>query len=174
MADGFTLDADAFVASAVQRLDGLGEAMGESALRQAAVAGARVFQDDARLRAPVRSGVLARNIIIKHIPEQSEADRLQVYFVTVRHGSFGQDGDAFYWRWVEFGHQKSRPKAAGTSWAGHRAAMQLEFGSSRVAARPYMRPAFESRRDAALQAMRDRLREAVDAALQKFHQAYSR
>jgi len=170
MAEAFTLDADAFVRSALAKLDGLGEAVGESALRKAAVAGASVFRDEAVMRAPVREGVLRRNIIIKHIPEQSEMNRLQVYFVTVRHGKFGEDGDAFYWRFVEFGHKKSRPRKGGASIKSHRAAMDAEFGTSRVAARPYMRPAYESRRGAAVKAMRERLAEAVSEALGKFNQ----
>jgi hypothetical protein len=169
VSDGFTLDIDDFVASSMAKLDGLGAAVGESAMRQAAVAGARVFRDEAQVLSPVLSGVLKRNIIIKHVPEQSEADRLQVYFVTVRHGKFGSDGDAYYWRWVELGHKKTRPRTGPVTIASHREAMDLEFGTSRVAARPYMRPAYEGRRVVAVQAMRDRLAEVVSEALKKFN-----
>lgn len=169
MADAFTLDVDAFVASSVRKLEGLGAELGESALRKAAVAGARVFRDEAQALAPVDSGVLKRNIIIKHVPEASDDDRLQVYYVTVRHGKFGEDGDAFYWRFVEEGHRKSKPRVGPESLKTHRAAMLLEFGDSRVAARPYMRPAYEGRRVAAVQAMRDRLAEVVSEALTKFN-----
>jgi len=114
------------------------DALGESALRKSAVAGAAIIRNEAVLRAPERSGILKKNIILRHIDEASDGANHQTYYVTVRSGGRGADGkketslDAFYWRWVEFGTSKS-------------------------AANPFMRPAFESRVGDALAAAKNQM-----------------
>jgi HK97 gp10 family phage protein len=126
----------------VQKLRAFPDAIGESGLRRAAVAGAGVIRDEAVLLAPERKGVLKRNVIMRHIEEASDGANHQTYYVTVRSGGRDESGnkdrsnDAFYWRWVEFGTSKS-------------------------AAHPFMRPAFEARIGDALKAARTRMAEYV-------------
>jgi HK97 gp10 family phage protein len=136
-------------------------AAGESTLRAAGVAGAALIRDEAKMRAPVKSGVLKANIIIKRAEEKSNGAESQTYLVTVRSGKFGNEGDAFYWRFVENGHSNVRRKPKGSTWKSHRAAMKAEFGDSKTAARPFMRPAYEATKDKAIDAMRDKMREKI-------------
>lgn len=135
-------------------LDRLTAAAGEAALRSAGYAGARVFQEEAQLRAPVATGNLREEILVVRAVEKSSGSDRQVYLVRVRNGAYvyaatrlnrrksrvGQEyqveGGAFYWQF-------------------------FEFGTSKMAARPFLRPAFEAQKDAALQAMKQRLREKI-------------
>lgn len=126
----------------LEGLDRLADAAGEKALRSAGFAGAQVFQQEAILLAPEDTGVLKNNIIIKRAEEKSEGAEKQTYLVTVRSGKFNAEGDAFYWRFVE-------------------------FGTSHAAARPFMRPAFESMKKAAIDRMRERLGEQIKEANSK-------
>jgi HK97 gp10 family phage protein len=137
---------------ALQRLDA---AVGESALRSASFAGAAVFKEEVMARAPVATGLLKSQIIAAHADDKSSGAQRQTYVVRVRGGKYantranrrkgrvGQEsaiGDAYYWRF-------------------------LEFGTSKAAARPFIRPAWEARRAHALEVMRARLWDRVHAAL---------
>lgn len=146
-------------------LDKIVAAAGESALRATGVAGARVFQAEAKRLVPKDTRTIERNIIIKRAEEKSDSNKRQTYLVTVRTGKENVEGDAFYWRFVEEGHKIVLRKPKETSWKAHRAAMELEFGTSRVAARPFIRPAFEGMKKRALDAMRERLREKLKESL---------
>jgi HK97 gp10 family phage protein len=126
---------------------------GEAMLRAGGSAGAAVFCDEAIRRVPVASGTIRRNIIVKRIEEKSDGATRQTYYVTVRKGKMNVEGDAFYWRWVEYGHSFVPRKKKGTTWKAHRAAMQMEYGSSSAPARPFMRPAYDSKQKDALEAM---------------------
>ena len=113
-----------------------------------------VSRDEAKVKAPIATaplggdqpppGTLKRSIIMKQIPEQSDAQK-QVFFVAVRHGkkyrNQGKRGnlsqDAWYWRF-------------------------LEFGTRKMAARPFLRPALESRRREAVDAIKQRLSERIE------------
>lgn len=135
-------------------LRALPEKVARNGLRAGVYAGAKVIQDEARLRAPVYTGpveqghpppgTLKRSIIMKQIREES-GPRNQVFYVLVRSGKKyrkqGKKGDksqdAFYWRWVE-------------------------FGSMKMAARPFLRPAFEAKKQAAVEAMKEKLAERVE------------
>jgi HK97 gp10 family phage protein len=116
-------------------LDRLASASAESALRSAGYAGAKVFQDEAKARVPVDTGILQDNIIVKRAEEKSKGAMSQTYIVTVRKGKKGGP-DAFYWRFVE-------------------------FGTSKMSARPFMRPAFDSKSKEAVDAMKQKLSEKV-------------
>ena len=122
-----------------QGLDKLADSVGESVLRSAGYAGAKIFMDEAKILAPVGTGTLRNNIIVKRAEEKSEGAEKQTYVVTVRAGKFNTEGDAFYWRFVE-------------------------FGTARSAARPFMRPAFESMKNAAIDAMRQRMADRIKEA----------
>ena len=117
----------------------LGPRIGRNVLRGAVGAGAAVIRNEAKQRAPVYSGpdrsvepgVLKKAIYQKQIRELS-SELEQTFYVGVRHGSRSKV-DAYYWRFVEFGH--------------------LARNGKPVAAHPFMRPAFEAQKDAALLAI---------------------
>lgn len=146
--------------------DSLREAAGESTLRAAAVAGAAVFRDEAKQNALAhrQTGVLHNNIIIKHLPEESDGSRRQVYIVTVRTGKFGADGDAYYWRWVERGHKIIWKKAGQSRNDARKEAARLEYGTARVPAYPFMRPAFDSKKQPATEASKIELARKIKEA----------
>jgi HK97 gp10 family phage protein len=131
------------MASVQIRVRGLEEALrrleasvGESALRSAAFAGAAVFKEEVIARAPVGTGLLKSQIITAHAADKSSGAQRQTYVVRVRRGK----GDAYYWRF-------------------------LEFGTAKASARPFIRPSWEARRAQALAVMRARLWERIQAGL---------
>ena len=162
MADAISINLTGNITEALERLS---SASAERVLRASGYAGAEVFVDEAKKRVPVKTGTIKRNIIAKRIEEKSDSGVKQTYYVTVRTGNIGTEGDAFYWRWVENGHSLSRRKNKGTTWKAHRAAMKLEYGDSKTAARPFMRPAYDAVKDEAVDAMRDKMAELVPALL---------
>ena len=123
-------------------------------MRRAANAGAIVFRDEARQRAPKYDkkpkgkehpppGTLKRSIITKYIPKES--DRFSAtYYVTVRRGKkYRKQGvrgnlsqDAFYAQFVE-------------------------YGTSKMTARPFMRPAFEAKKKEAAEKMVAKIIEGI-------------
>ena len=154
------------LSDAMQKLP---EAIAKNVLRGSVNAAAAVIRDEAKRLAPVMAeampshqppGTLKRSLIVKQIPEKSSITQ-QTFYVTVRQGKKyqgqGKKGnksqDAYYAKWVEFGHFYVPPKAAGTSWKKHRAQHQTKF----VPAKPFLRPAFESKKEEALQALKDYL-----------------
>lgn len=130
---------------------------GEQLLRSAGYAGAAVFRDEAIQLVPVKKGIIKRNIIVKRAEERSDNAKIQTYYVTVRKGKMNVEGDAFYWRWVEYGHSYVKKKKKGITWKAHRAAMALEYGSSSAPARPFMRPAYENKKAEAVEAMQKQM-----------------
>ena len=141
-------------------LDRLSAAMGEATLRAAGFAGADVIRDEVVQRAPVRTGRLKSDVLVKRLEEKSDGNARQTYLITVRLGRRKYTNNrrnrqknrtgqtyavtaAFYWRFIE-------------------------FGTSKAAARPFMRPAFEATkqtaRDAITTKLRDKLREFKQAA----------
>ena len=77
-------------------LDRAAIATSESTLRQAAVAGARVFLDEMKLRAPKKTGNLLDNLIISYDADGSVPGKLATYIVTFSR-------KAWYARLLEFG-----------------------------------------------------------------------
>lgn len=134
-------------------LRALPQRIARNALRGAVNAGASVIRAEARARAPVYTGEVAkghpppgtlkRAIYQKQIAELSSLMN-QVFFVGVRHGkkyrNQGKKGDksqdAYYWRFVE-------------------------FGTSNMSARPFMRPAFEAKKRDAVEAIKIYLTERI-------------
>lgn len=115
----------------VETIDALAKVASESVLRQAAVAGARVFFDEVRMRAPVNLGIyegkwgrhppgfLRNNILIAFDKDTSVEGLRASYVIT-------WSKEAFYGRFVE-------------------------FGTSKMAAKPFLRPAYEAKKQAAAQ-----------------------
>lgn len=129
-------------------------------LRSAAAAAAKVIRDEARNRAPVDSGVLRSEIV--HTRSKSESrEGSEVWYVTVRFKkkkyvnsvgnrlldrvgkSYGADGNAYYWKFLEFGSSKQRPK-------------------------PFLRPAFDGSRTQALEMFKKRLAQSIARIARKF------
>jgi ketosteroid isomerase-like protein len=78
--------------------------------------------------------------------------------------------DAFYARWVEYGHYTRAPKSAGATGAARRRAVaqgtQLVKGAHFVMPQPFMRPAFETKQAEAMAAFAQYLRDNIPAAVQ--------
>lgn len=74
----------------------LDAAVSESTLRRAAVAGARVFLDEMRLRVPVKTGAGRDALLIAYDAEVSLPGKIASYIVT-------WSKKAYYLRYVEFG-----------------------------------------------------------------------
>ncbi|ARU04752.1 hypothetical protein CCO03_08740 [Comamonas serinivorans] len=125
------MDADALM----KELDEMGAALTEQAPRPAAQAGAQVFYDMVRTKAPVSTkahstkgkkqtyqpGNLRNSVYQVYSKDQSTETRA-VYDISVN------SKKAFYWRFVEFGTKKRR-------------------------AHPFLRPSFYAAEEAAQQAM---------------------
>ncbi|WOD19841.1 HK97-gp10 family putative phage morphogenesis protein [Paraburkholderia kirstenboschensis] len=136
MGKSFSIENPEALTEALRGLDGIAS---EPVLRQAAVAGARVYFEEMKVRVPVgiRSyerkgtkiypGFLRDHLLIAYDKEQSVEGRIASYIVT-------WSKDAFYGRFVE-------------------------AGTSKMAAQPFLRPSFDAKRTAAA--------EAVDAVLLK-------
>ncbi|MCR1769060.1 MULTISPECIES: HK97-gp10 family putative phage morphogenesis protein [Burkholderia] len=82
----------------------LSAAMTEETLRRAALAGARVFLAEEKLRVPVLSGKGRDNLIIAYDKEVSTAGVIASYIVT-------WSKEAFYLRFIEYGssHAAAKP-----------------------------------------------------------------
>jgi HK97 gp10 family phage protein len=159
--------------------------IGKNVLRGAASRGAEVIKERAidlapslqkvdRHKNPRVKGLLKAAVYQKQIPELSN-DLLQTFFVGVREGK--QRGkfqyavktsaggfalvDAFYWKWVEFGHfyVPPRPRNATTgklvkqSW--HREQVKASANAVFVKPQPFLRPAYNEKSAQALQIMVD-------------------
>lgn len=132
----------------------------EGVLRAMGVTGADVFREEAKHNAAshAKTWTIHRNIIMKHLPEDSDGALRQAYLVTVRKGDYG-GGDAFYWRFVEMGHKfvpkntKIGKRGNKIGWAAHRRAAELEYGTASAPAYPFMRPAYDSKKSEAMNAM---------------------
>lgn len=146
--------------------EGIKEAVGEKELRGVGFEGARIFRDEAIQNAAKnrRTGVLMNNIIVKRLEEESSESK-QAYLVTVRTGKFGTEGDAFYWRFVEYGHSYVRRAKNKKDTLKKRRAEALEFGTSSTPAYPFMRPAYESKKQEAADAMSAKLQATINEKL---------
>jgi HK97 gp10 family phage protein len=170
--------------------------IGRNVLRGAASRGAEVIKAQVIRNAPVLQGIDRHNpprvtgllkaaVYQKQIPEESN-DLLQTFYVGVREGK--QRGkfkyavktsagmalvDAFYWKWIEFGHfyVPPRPRNATTgklvkqSW--HRANARATGAAVWVSEKPFLRPAYFSKSAEALQVMVDYMNERIRKEAQK-------
>ncbi|WP_292041445.1 HK97-gp10 family putative phage morphogenesis protein [Massilia sp. UBA6681] len=145
------------------------ESVGESTLRTIGFEGAEIFKDQVKQNALAhkKTGILFDNIIVVRVTEESEANKRQVYKITVRNGT-GSSPGGFYWRFVEKGHKivpPNRKRSAKTGrtigWAAHRRAAELEYGSRKVPAYPFFRPAYESKKQESVDAMTRTLSEIL-------------
>lgn len=162
------IDASELVDVVSQTTQEIRDSVDESTLRKVGFAGAEVFRDEAKRNAMahIQTGTIYRNIIVKRLEGESDGGTKQVYLVTVRKGQYGGD-DAFYWRFVEFGHRfvpRNRNITANggrTGWREHRNAAALEYGTASAPAYPFMRPAYESHAQTATDVMTQTLAEQL-------------
>lgn len=118
----------------------LARAQSTKALRRATLAGAKVIRDEARARAPKKTGKLKRNIVSTSL-KQKESPGVATAGVRVRtKGKVDSPSNAFYWRFVELGAQHMK-------------------------AEPFMRPAFDTSIAQAEGAIRTEIARAVDAVV---------
>lgn len=167
------------------KLLGLSAKIAKNCLRVSVAAGAALIRDAAKEKAPLLTGktwgdhqppgTLKRAIIVKHVPEQSN-DYQQTYKVTVRQGKRYQkqtkkqnkSQDAFYARWVEYGHWYVPPnpnttvsnngKTHASNWTVHRAANHSIW----IPAHPFMRPAWDANNQKALEAIKTKMGERIE------------
>jgi HK97 gp10 family phage protein len=162
----------------VKGLDELGRALSEfpevmakKYLRRATFTAARVFADDAALRAsgaPLYHDAMAQ--IAKNIAvfKRSAPNGTAHYAVGVRRVRISRkiknvirilrragqttriENDTFFWHWYEFGTEERYTKGGAAR--------------GRIIAQPYLRPAFEAQKEAAVDAFKADLAEGVAAA----------
>ncbi|QPI66129.1 HK97 gp10 family phage protein [Vreelandella venusta] len=129
------------LASIEEDLKLLTRAENDRVRRQGARAGAGVVRDEARRRAPKRSGKLSKNIVAvtARVTENSRATA----GVRVRErGKASDPSNAFYWKFVELGTSKLPPA-------------------------PFIRPAFDATEQQAGDAAIAKVLEALDKVLMK-------
>ncbi len=147
----------------------LPEAVQGKALQGALREAAKPIVTEARARAPVKTGRL-RKAIYSFRDRASRRTR-EVRLISVRRGKKFQKSnrDAYYWKWIEFGHgvitlkhrrgggKGKKSRSLGTPAKGF-------FGKEVKAqpARPFMRPAFEMRKGQALEKFRQSLAAQID------------
>ncbi|HEM8304983.1 TPA: HK97 gp10 family phage protein [Providencia rettgeri] len=132
-------------------LELLSQAESNSVLRQAAYAAASVLRDEARAKAPKRTGKLARNIVASNQRSRQKGEVSAGVYVrgTNKAGNNSDNSmkakdphNSYYWRFLEDGTAKMPPQ-------------------------PFIRPAFDSKADAAAEFAINKLNQAIDEALRK-------
>lgn len=129
-------------------------------VRSALFKSTKLIRDEARLRAPKDTGNLSRNVIAVRDRNPQQAGASERYQITVRKKrltkkakanaarkangkiDYRAAGDAFYWRFVE-------------------------FGTAKMAATPFLRPGFESRKEQAVDTFKDSLGKGVARVVRK-------
>lgn len=129
-------------------LDALSKAENGRVLRNATRSAAAVIKDEAVRRAPIRTGKLAKNIVVL-TQRTRNGDISSGVHVRGRNPRTGNSDNkmktkdsrnAFYWRFVE-------------------------LGTSEMAAIPFIRPAYDTRQEEAVKVAFDTANRAIDEAL---------
>jgi len=186
MADGASLEfmnLDAWMA----QLRSLPEVLQVRLAKGACATGASVIRQEIVRRAPVWTGKVAhghpppgtlkRAIYQTRLVDECTKDR-EVWLVGVRSGRKMRavkrgkgtvNLDAYYARWVEYGHYTRAPKSLGPTKAARRKVIasgsQLVVGARWVMARPFFRPGFEAKKGEALRAMQDYIARNLPSAV---------
>ncbi len=155
-----------------QALAGLERKVSKRISRNAAAEGARVIRDDAKKRAPVESGQLKKNIVIKKLKDRKQGmvqygigllSKEATYSntkVNVRSGragqSYWQDGDAYYGYMLEFGYIQ---KYVRIQINGRWVTLKDQPLSTPIyhQATPYLRPALESQKTVVVETVKQRI-----------------
>lgn len=129
-----------------EKLKRLDVAVSERAVVRALTAGAEIIQNDAKRRAPYKTGTLKRSIHIE------QGDGMEVLIGT----------DAPYAAIQEFGGTITPKKAKMLAFE---IKGELVFAHSvTIPARPYLRPAFDENKDAAIKEVGEALAQLLEAA----------
>lgn len=130
-------------------LQALSKAENRKVLTAATRAGANVIRDEARRKAPVKTGKLKRNIVTMGRRSIKPNEAVSGVHIRGRNPKTGNSDNAmkatdpknsFYWRFIE-------------------------MGTSKMAAQPFIRPAFESKMSEMERAIENKLAEAIDKVL---------
>ncbi len=118
------------------------------ALKSALVAGAKEIKKEAISMAPVKTGRMRNAIYVKKMGKPNPFQENVI--VGVRSGKKLQKRnlDAFYWKFIEFGHL-TRPKGKARTKNGRISA--ITDGAKMIPAHPFVRPAFESAKGRAIE-----------------------
>ena len=160
MADGTKANVD--LSSVMQGLDNLANPkMRESLARRMAVAGGRVFRDEAKRWAPVDSGRLQSAVYVAFRDRESQGGKAQ-YRVSwnakvAPHGHL-----------IEFGHWQTHARYQDASGEWHTGAPLA--APKWVAAKPFMRPAYSVGQLTASDAMLEAGREAFSELMRSQYQ----
>lgn len=160
-----------------RRLDALPKQIARKALKRAVGSGARIIQLAAYALAPVGrshkghvAGTLKRAAIIKFVASESNDTQVE-YIVTFRQGKRAakSQSDAYYARWVEFGHRivpRGRSaKSVSTILRNKRTlAARRRTPSGEVAPHRFLGPAFDATSAVAVDAIARRLRTEIESA----------
>lgn len=154
---------------------------GAEVIKAQAIANAPTLKEVDRHKNPRVAGMLKAAIYQKQIPEESN-DLLQTFYVGVREGKQKRGSkfayvvktsagtalvDAFYWKWIEFGHfyVPPRPRNPTTGrlvkQAWHRENTRATGAAVWVAEKPFLRPAYNDKSAAALQVMVDYMSDRI-------------
>jgi HK97 gp10 family phage protein len=149
-----------------RQLQSLADAVQNSVAHGSLLDAAKILRAEVQARAPVRSGNLKANIIIKRDDSKKGQAAYAVlvrkikYSKKVRHNlnilrkagyTIDVSDDAFYWRFVEFGHRIIRNKKV--------------FGD--VPAQPFFRPAIAAAKEKFIAAVGAGMQTRMDAAIRK-------
>lgn len=118
-------------------------ATGESALRKAAAAGARVFMNEVRAEAPKDTGDLASGVGMAYTPDRSRTGVIATYEVFIT-GDYPNKKNG----------KRGMRKADVARW--------LEYGTSKMRPRPFIRPSFAAKKGAAADAVTDSIKESIE------------
>lgn len=151
------------IQSALKGIDAFALQLKEHLPRSMAVAGGQVVRDEAKSRAPKKSGLLAKSIYVAYADKRSRPDDgLAVYSVAwntrkAPHGHLIEFGHWRYNKIVDGQPQKSlingKRRGRGPQDHGGPGALDKPVW---VPANPFMRPAYDATAKTAVQAMLDR------------------
>lgn len=161
MADAF--GAKANLKGALAGLDVLKGPLAKRLARSMAVAGGTVYRDEAKLLAPVASGLLQSAIYLAY-KEGRSTDKDVTYSIT------WNSKKAPHGHLLEFGHWQiyATYKGSDGQWHTNKAVPLAE--PRWVPAHPFLRPAFDMGRERAQQAMLDRGKERLPELLREAYQ----
>ena len=135
-------------------------------VRRALLRAARIIRDEAAARAPKDTGNLSKNVIAVRDRNPQATGASERYMITVKKKRYTKNskanapktskgkinyrahGDAYYWRWVEFG-------------TGPRVSKKTGKYTGQAPAQPFLRPGFENKKQAALAEFKDNLGKSV-------------
>jgi HK97 gp10 family phage protein len=145
------------------------------ALHPSLARAARPIVNEARSLVPVKTGKVRRAIYSYRDKDSTKVRAVRS--IAVRAGRRFGTGDAFYWKWVEFGRGisavgKKRGEPKGGARARSLGTPERGFFGKQVAAvpaKPFMRPAFEAKKYVAIEEFRKHMGPEIQKAAERLH-----